>query len=87
VDPRAEAMERLKAQRRFQRHAVTYAVVIAFFVAIWAITNRGGYFWPIWPALAGAIILGIEAWATFRQKPITDADIEREMKRHTGLDR
>jgi 2TM domain len=84
MDPRTEALERLKAKRKFQRYAVIYAVAIAFFVAIWAITNRGGYFWPIWPALGGAVALGVGAWATFAQKPITDADIEREMRRNTN---
>ena len=57
MDARAEALERLKAKRKFQRYAVIYAVAIAFFVAIWALTNRGGYFWPIWPALGARSLL------------------------------
>jgi fatty acid desaturase len=51
MDPRAQAVQRLQAKRRFQRHALIYAVVIALLVVIWALTSFGGYFWPIWPAL------------------------------------
>jgi hypothetical protein len=51
MDPLAQAMERLQAKRRFQRHALIYAVVIGLLVVIWALTNFGNYFWPIRPAL------------------------------------
>jgi fatty acid desaturase len=66
MDPRAHAMQRLQAKRRFQRHALIYAVVIGLLVAIWALTNFGNYFWPIWPALvlAAASLLGIGAVIT-----------------------
>ena len=32
-------------------------------VIIWALTSRG-YFWPMWPALALAFVLAIQAWTT-----------------------
>ena len=53
-------------------------------VVIWAATTLGGYFWPIWPIVGLAIALGFLAWATFGQRPITEADIEREMRRERG---
>jgi fatty acid desaturase len=81
MDPRAQAMARLQARRRFQRHALIYAVVIGLFVGIWALTNFGGYFWPIWPALLWGIALAIHAWTVYGQRPITDADIDRELGR------
>jgi fatty acid desaturase len=77
MDPRAQALQRLQAKRRFQRHALIYAVVIALLVVIWALTNFGNYFWPIWPALLWGIALAIHVWTVFGQRPITDADIDR----------
>jgi fatty acid desaturase len=82
MDPRAQAMERLKAKRRFGQHALVYAAVIGFLVVIWALTDFGGYFWPIWPALVWGVGLGVHAWMVYGQRPITDADIEREMRRN-----
>lgn len=82
MDPRAEALERLKAKRRLSRNAVIFVVLIGFFVAIWALTGAG-YFWPIWPALGLGIVVAIDAWTVFGQRPITEADIEREMNRDT----
>jgi len=35
-------------------------------VVIWAITSRG-YFWPMWPALALAFVLAIQAWIAWVQ--------------------
>jgi fatty acid desaturase len=81
MDPRAQAMARLQARRRFQRHALIYAVVIGLFVVIWGLTNFGGYFWPIWPALLWGIALAIHAWTVYGQRPITDADVDRELGR------
>jgi len=81
MDPRAQATQRLQAKRRFQRHALIYAVVIGLLVVIWALTNFGNYFWPIWPALVWGIALAIHAWTVYGQRPITDADIDRELGR------
>jgi 2TM domain len=82
MDPRAQAMERLKAKRSFGRHVLIYAIVIGFLVVIWALTDFGGYFWPIWPALAWGVALGVHAWTVFGQRPITDADIDHELRRN-----
>jgi fatty acid desaturase len=81
MDPRARAMERLKARRRFTRHAAVYGLVIAAFVVIWLLTNRGGYFWPVWPALVWGVALAVHAWMAFGRTPIGEAQIEREMRR------
>ena len=71
MGPRAQAMQRLEAKRRFQRHALIYAV--GLLVVIWALTNFGNYFWPIWPALLWGIALAIHAWTVYGQRRITDA--------------
>jgi len=43
----------------FDVHLRVYAVVIAFLVVIWLLTDPGGYFWPIWPALGWGLAVGI----------------------------
>jgi hypothetical protein len=44
--------------------------------------SSGNYFWPIWPALLWGIALAIHAWTVYGQRPITDADIDRELGRN-----
>lgn len=54
--------ERLRPQRgvsAFQAHLRVYLVVIGFLVAIWVLTDPGGYFWPIWPALGWGLFLAL----------------------------
>ncbi len=78
-DPREEAIKRLKARREFTTHVVTYVVVNAFLVGVWFVTGAG-YFWPIWVLGGWGIGLVLHAWTTFAQRPITEAEIEREMR-------
>ena len=44
------------------------ATLAAYVTAIWAITGHG-YFWPIWPILGIAIVLGAEAAAVLLGSP------------------
>jgi signal transduction histidine kinase len=41
-------------------HAAVTLGVSLVLVVIWALT--GGYFWPVWPLLALALVLGIHTW-------------------------
>jgi hypothetical protein len=77
MDDREQALRQLESKRRFTRHAVVYGSMIAFFVGIWALSD-GDYFWPVWPALVWGVVLAIHAWITFGQRPISDADLERQ---------
>ncbi len=43
------------------------AVLFGFLVAVWAITT-GGYFWPIWPGLALALLAGIHAAVVYGRR-------------------
>jgi hypothetical protein len=78
---RAEARKRVQARRDFSAHLVTYLVVNAFLVMIWAVTGAG-YFWPIWVIGPWGVGLALHAWDTFVRKPITEADIDAELTRH-----
>jgi len=40
--------------------------------------------WIIYPLIVIGLGVAIDAWNTYRRKPITEAEIEREMDRLTG---
>lgn len=80
-DERQEAVKRLNAKREFKMHATIYVGVNLLLVAIWALTNSDGYFWPIWPFLGWGIGLAAHWWSVFAQRPISEADIQREIDR------
>jgi len=52
------------------------AVLAAFCTAIWAITSQG-YFWPVWPMLGIAIVLGAELMIALVVSPRRAALTER----------
>ena len=77
---RDAAVKRLKAKREFWQHVVIYVLVNSLLVVIWAVTNEGTYFWPMWPLLGWGIGLAMHAWDTF-QKPISDEAVRKEMEK------
>ncbi len=81
VSEREAARRRLHARRDFVSHVVAYVVVNGFLVAIWALTGAG-YFWPVWVICGWGIGLVLHAWDTFWRRPVTEADIDAEMRRH-----
>jgi hypothetical protein len=83
-DEREQALKRLEAKRGFRVHATAYVAVNVFLIIIWALTDRGDNFWPIWPLLGWGIGLALHAWGTYGQRPITEADIQREIDRSRG---
>lgn len=80
-DQRRAAIQRLGAKRDFRIHLAVFVLVNTMLVIIWAVTG-GGFFWPIWPIGGWAIGLAAHAFNTFYQRPITEDDIEAEMRRH-----
>jgi len=44
-----EARKRVKAKKDFYGNLISWAVVNAILVVIWALTNLGGYPWFLWP--------------------------------------
>ena len=77
---REQAIARLKKRRDFQGHLIAYVVVNAALWAIWAATGAG-YPWPAWISGGWGIGLILNAWDVYFRKPITAAEIEREMER------
>ena len=73
--PRPPDPGRGKAKAAFQRHLFTYAWVNGMLVVIWALTNFGGYFWPVWPMLGWGIGLASHAFSVYG--PRADEDDPR----------
>jgi len=77
---RQAAIQRLGEKRSFSSHIVTYIVINAMLILLWAVSGAG-YFWPIWPLLGWGAGLAVHAWSLFGQQPITEDDINREIQR------
>jgi len=77
---REQALERLKKRRDLQAHVVTYVVINAALWAVWAATGAG-YPWPAWVTGGWAIGLVLNAWDVYFRRPITEAEVRREMDR------
>ena len=77
---RADARKRLEDKRGFWNFFVVFLVVSAALIGIWAIAGAG-FFWPVFPIGGMAIGLALSAWGVFGQKPITEADVDRELER------
>jgi 2TM domain len=77
---REQALEQLKKRRDFGAHLIAYSVINAAVWVIWAATGAG-YAWPAWISGIWAVGLVLNAWDVFARRPITEADVEREVER------
>ena len=59
-------------------HVAIVAALDALFVLIWALSTWGGYFWPEWPIVVGAVPIAIHAW-------IERVDDRPELRRRRAL--
>jgi hypothetical protein len=67
-------------RKEFGSHLVAYVVINAFLIAVWAFTGAG-YFWPVWVLAGWGVGLALHAWETFMRRPVTEADVDRELAR------
>src|SRR4029078_9380575 len=73
---RDEAVQQIKRRRELWKELVSYLIVNAGLIVVWAITGAG-YFWPGWVLGGWGIGLLFHAWATFRQEPIEEDEMRR----------
>lgn len=80
-DDRELIRKRLEDRREFMSHLVAYVVVNAFLIVVWALTDRGGYFWPAWVLAGWGVGLLLHAYETFFHRPVSEADVDAELRR------
>ena len=73
------ARKRVERKRKFAGDLVAYVVVNAFLIGIWAVSGFG-YFWPGWVLAGWGVLLVLDAWNVYFRRPITEADIEKELR-------
>ena len=78
-----QAKDNLEKKRAFSVQVAGGVAVSLFMIAIWALSGMG-YFWPAWVIVAVAFGIGTQAWHLYGRKPITQADIDSEVKRLQG---
>jgi hypothetical protein len=77
---RDAARKQVQGRRDFENHLVAYVVINAFLIAIWAITGAG-YFWPAWVLAGWGAALVLHAWNVFWRRPVTEADVDDQLRR------
>jgi hypothetical protein len=77
---REAAVKRVKAKRDFKTHAAVYVLVNTLLVVIWMVQGAGEFF-PFWSIVGWGIGLGFHAWSVYFRRPISEAEIARELQR------
>ena len=90
---REAAISSLKRKRKFAEDLIFYLAVNGVLWLIWALddpSTDGGLPWPAWVSIIWGFLLAIDAWRAYgsgpigRDRPITEDEIAREMKRTSG---
>jgi Domain of unknown function (DUF1707)/2TM domain len=66
---RPPAPTQAEAKAALYRSVLWFGALGVFLVIIWAMTNFGGYFWPIWPILGFTIAIGWQAFNVYGPRP------------------
>ncbi|MGE0227745.1 MAG: 2TM domain-containing protein [Dehalococcoidia bacterium] len=59
---RDRALQRIQKKREFMAHLVSYVLVNAFLLVLWATVTGGGFFWPMFPLIGWGIGLFFHGW-------------------------
>jgi signal transduction histidine kinase len=65
---RPPLLRRIFPSRTLAGYAGVCAIVELYLIAIWAVTGAG-YFWPVWPLLGMAAVVGVQVVAAFMSAP------------------
>jgi fatty acid desaturase len=75
-----QARKRLEKKNKLRGDLVAYVVINLALIGVWAITG-GGYFWPGWVLGGWAVFLLLDAWNVYFRRPVTEEDIDREVRK------
>jgi hypothetical protein len=81
---REQALRRVKKRRDLHTHAFAYVTVNVLVWGVWAIigaTSHSWFPWPLWLTLGWGIGLAFNAWDVYFRRPITEAELGREIER------
>ena len=78
---REAARKRVEERRGFLPHLIVYVLINATLVFVWANVGPSGFFWPAIVMFAWGVGVVMHAWNAFVSRPITEADIDRELER------
>lgn len=90
---REAAIASVKRKRKFLQDALGYITVNGVLWLIWALTDRstdGSIPWPAWISIIWGFLLAIDGWRAYGRwpaslhRPISEADIQRELKHTRG---
>ena len=73
-----QARKRAQKKHKFRGDVAAYVAINAVLIGVWAATGFG-YFWPGWVLAGWGVFLVLDAWNIFYRRPVTEADIEREL--------
>ena len=78
---REHARKRVEKKHKFRGDVVAYVVVNVLLVGVWAVTGAG-YFWPGWVLAGWSVLLLLDAWNVYFRRPITEQEIDEEIRRY-----
>jgi signal transduction histidine kinase len=65
---RPPLLRRIFPSRTLAGYAGVCAIIELYLIAIWAVSG-GGYFWPVWPLLGMAAVVGVQVAAALMSSP------------------
>jgi hypothetical protein len=84
-DLRDRAIRRIKKKRDLQKNTLVFVLVNAGLWAFWA--YDGADTSDLWPAVVTGIwgiLLAVDAWKAYGERPISEQDIQAELSRFDG---
>jgi len=79
MSDREQARKRVENKHKFRGDVVAYVIINVLLIGIWVLSGAG-YFWPGWVLAGWGVLLLLDAWNLYFRRPITEAEIDEEMR-------